>query len=113
MEQFLTPDEAATALRVNVRTIYKWLKEGRLSAGRAGGRWLITELNITEFLAAPRRSRSALDAGTSSAGISPSLPPVPGSGVDPGVSGPAGAAGAGASPGSNPLANRKQKRGRR
>lgn len=109
MEQFLTPDEAAAALRVNVRTIYKWLKEGRLSAGRAGGRWLITEQNIIEFLAAPRRSRLALDAGTSLAGTSPPLSPVPGLGADPGVSGPTGAVAAGAPPGGNPLANKKQK----
>lgn len=55
METLFTPEEVAANLRVNIRTVYKWIKEERLNARMAGGRYRITEQNIADFLAAPRR----------------------------------------------------------
>ena len=55
LETLFTPEEVAANLRVNIRTVYKWLREERLNARMAGGRWRITEQNIADFLAAPRR----------------------------------------------------------
>jgi excisionase family DNA binding protein len=59
MEQYLTPEETAALLRVSLASVYRWLRSGRLSAGRAGSRWLITQQNIDAFLAAPRRKSRA------------------------------------------------------
>jgi len=141
MPLFLKPEEIAEQLRVSLRSVYGWLERGELVASRAGNRWRVQPADLEAYLKRPRLvgghppsikhravpselvapapgtgisvARAALMASYLGPGSSPPLSPVPGSGVDRGVSGPAGAAGAGASPGSNPLANRKQKRGRR
>lgn len=141
MSTFLKPEEIAEQLRVSLRSVYGWLERGELPASRAGNRWRVKPADLDTYLKRPRlvggqppstkptavSSEPALpapgtapiapDAGASALqlepGGSPPLSPAPGSGVDRGISGPTGAAGAGAAPGGNPLANRKQKRGRR
>lgn len=76
LETLFTPEEVAANLRVNIRTVYKWLREERLNARMAGGRWRITEQNVADFLAAPRRKPRAVagsggvEAGPSSASSS-------------------------------------------
>ena len=37
----LTTDEASEALRCNRKTLYRWIREGRIPATRFGHRWLI------------------------------------------------------------------------
>lgn len=70
MEQYLTPEETAVLLRVSLASVYRWLRLGRLSAGRAGSRWLITEQNIADFLVAPRRKPRAA-AGSAGVEVGP------------------------------------------
>lgn len=141
MSTFLKPEEIAEQLRVSLRSVYGWLERGELVASRAGNRWRVKPADLDAYLKRPRMvgerppsiklkavssepaspapgtASIASDAGLSASQLEPggSLPlsPAPGLGVDRGVSGPTGAAGAGAALGGNPLANRKQKRGRR
>jgi len=40
-KEFLTPEEAATLLRVTRRTVYAWLKTGKLPALHIGSTWRI------------------------------------------------------------------------
>ncbi len=84
LETLFTPDEVAANLRVDIRTVYKWLREGRLNAGMAGGRWRITEQNVADFLAVPRRKPRAV-AGSDGVEVGPgsAIPSTPAS-----VSGP-------------------------
>jgi excisionase family DNA binding protein len=46
----LTPEEVATRLRVTRRTIYAWLKVGRLRGLRAGKGWRIRPADLEAFL---------------------------------------------------------------
>ncbi len=117
MEKFMTPDEAAEVMRVNVRFVYKLLVEGRLGAGRAGRRWLITETNIREFLAVGQRQsvQAGMDGVDAAGRAVPVRSGSPVSGQDGGVSSgstpSAGSPGPGS--GGSPLANKKNKRIRR
>lgn len=141
MPDYLKPEEIAAQLRVSLRSVYGWLERGELASSRPGNRWRVKPADLDAYLKRPRMvgdrppsiklkavsSEPAAPAsgtapiatgGGSSAsqlepGGSPPLSPAPVSGVDLGISALTEAAGSGASPGSNPLANRKQKRGRR
>ncbi|HHY99362.1 MAG TPA: helix-turn-helix domain-containing protein [Firmicutes bacterium] len=50
-ELILTPEEAARYLRVDLRTVYRILREGRLPAGRVGRQWRIRKEELDRFLA--------------------------------------------------------------
>jgi excisionase family DNA binding protein len=54
MEKLYTPDEVADALRVTRRSVYEWLKTGRLRGLRAGNRWRIREEDVHAFTRADR-----------------------------------------------------------
>ncbi len=43
MEKLLTVTEVAAYLRTTTTTIYRWLKQGRLSAVKIGKEWRISE----------------------------------------------------------------------
>lgn len=43
---YLTPAEAAKILRVDRRTIYEWLRSGKLKAVKFGGAWRIPRKSI-------------------------------------------------------------------
>lgn len=43
-------DEVADYFKVNERTVRRWIKSGKLEAMKWGGRWLITETDIKEFM---------------------------------------------------------------
>jgi len=46
-QQFLTPDEAAVILRVTTRTIYQWLRTGKIIGQQFGPRlWRIPASSI-------------------------------------------------------------------
>lgn len=47
---YLTPDEVAERCRVVRRTVYDWLREGRLQGRRAGRKWLISDVDVERFL---------------------------------------------------------------
>ena len=40
-DEFYTPQEAAKILKVSTRTVYEYLRSGRLKAVRVGRPWLI------------------------------------------------------------------------
>lgn len=43
-------DELAEALGITRRTLYNYLKNGRLKGVKIGGEWRITEENLVRFL---------------------------------------------------------------
>ena len=51
MERLLTPEEVADTLRVTRRTVYEWLRTGRLRGLKAGPFWRIRPEDLDRFLA--------------------------------------------------------------
>jgi excisionase family DNA binding protein len=49
MQKYYTPEEVAEELRVTRRSVYEWLKTGRLRGLRAGNRWRIRTEDLTAF----------------------------------------------------------------
>ena len=47
-----TITEIAVLLKVNRRTVWNYIKEGKLVAKKVGGKWLITEKNLKDFVGA-------------------------------------------------------------
>lgn len=45
-----TLQEAAEILKVNVRSIHRYKKDGRLEARRIGGQWRVTQDAIERFI---------------------------------------------------------------
>ena len=45
-----TLDEVAEILHTTRRTLYTYLKEGKLKAVKIGRKWIITEENLKEFI---------------------------------------------------------------
>lgn len=65
MDTYLKPEEVADILRVSPRSIYGWLKSGRLEAYRPCGRWLITPEQVDRFVkGAPPVSKPGPDVVT-------------------------------------------------
>lgn len=54
-ERLLTTNEAAGLLRCTRRALYNHMRAGRLRAYRPGGRWLIPQSAIDEFLTAKNK----------------------------------------------------------
>ncbi len=50
MERYLTPEEVADQVRVTRRTVYEWLRQGRLQGLRAGRWWRIRPADLEAFL---------------------------------------------------------------
>lgn len=50
MENFYTPQEVADKLKLNIRTVYKWIRENKLNAIKAGDLWRIPESELQRFL---------------------------------------------------------------
>ena len=42
--------EVATILDVTERTLYSYIKNGKLKAKKIGGKWMITEENLKKFI---------------------------------------------------------------
>jgi excisionase family DNA binding protein len=49
-ETYLTPEEVAARLRVSRRTVYEWLKLGRLRGLRAGKAWRIRPEDVEALM---------------------------------------------------------------
>ncbi len=49
-EEFYTADELAQKLRVNIMTIYRYIKAGKLDAYKIGKEFRIKEKEFTKFL---------------------------------------------------------------
>lgn len=49
-KKLLTPEEVAEYLRIPVRTLRYWLREGRLKGVKVGTQWRIPEEELERFL---------------------------------------------------------------
>jgi excisionase family DNA binding protein len=45
-----TPEEVADRLKVTRRSVYEWIKRGRLKGLRAGQYWRVSESDLLAFL---------------------------------------------------------------
>ncbi|HAG11755.1 MAG TPA: DNA-binding protein [Desulfotomaculum sp.] len=50
IEKLYSPEEAALVLGVNIRTITKWLREGKLTGSKLGKVWRIEEQALKDFI---------------------------------------------------------------
>ena len=110
MPEYMTIPEVAALIRSSERSVYEWLRVGKMGGVRAGSKWLVTREDVETFL---NLGRVAAPGAAGASGAAPALPAAgPPSGA-PG-SGPVVAAGPTASgPKPTPLQNRKNKsRGR-
>ena len=48
--EFYTPQEVAEKLRLNVNTVYEYIRMGKLRAARFGNRYRISETDIEQFI---------------------------------------------------------------
>jgi excisionase family DNA binding protein len=53
-EQLYTPREIADYLKVDVRTVYRWLREGEMNAIRFQREYRVAESDLKDFLEARR-----------------------------------------------------------
>jgi excisionase family DNA binding protein len=56
-EQLYTPQEVADYLKVDVRTVYRWLRDGELNALRFRREYRISETDLRDFLERHRTRR--------------------------------------------------------
>ena len=52
MPEIMTPEQVATYLQVNTKTIYRYIREGKLSVIRLGRRYRVSGANLSVFLRA-------------------------------------------------------------
>jgi len=50
MPEYVSPIEAAERLEVDRRSVYRWVREGRLRAAKVGGRWRIATEDLDRFV---------------------------------------------------------------
>lgn len=50
MNEVMTADEVAAYLHLNIRTVYRLARTGKIPARRVGGQWRFHRNAITEFL---------------------------------------------------------------
>ncbi|KAA5805957.1 MULTISPECIES: helix-turn-helix domain-containing protein [Thermoanaerobacterium] len=50
MDKFYTVQEVAEMFKVNIHTVYRWIKEGRLNAVKVGDLVRITESELNKFI---------------------------------------------------------------
>jgi excisionase family DNA binding protein len=72
----LSPSQAALLLGTSVRTVQRWIVQGRLPARRVGGRWRVADGAIDAFATTSPLGRAsgptkAIEAGSSDRGTSP------------------------------------------
>ena len=59
MEDYYTPQEVADKLKVNTRTLYRWIHEGKLKAVKVGELWRISETELSRILSGEDSSTDA------------------------------------------------------
>lgn len=50
MENYYTPQEVAEKLKVNIHTVYRWIREGKLKASKVVDLWRIPESELKRLL---------------------------------------------------------------
>lgn len=46
MSEYLTAEQVADAIGVTRRTVYDWLRTGKLKGKKIGGKWLIKRIDL-------------------------------------------------------------------
>lgn len=50
MEEHFTPQEVAKKLKIDMSTVYRWIREGRLKAVKIGHFWRVSESELQRLL---------------------------------------------------------------
>ncbi len=50
MSELLTPEEAAAKLKIKPRTLYGWLRAGKIKGVKIGDLWRIDEKDLQAFI---------------------------------------------------------------
>lgn len=45
-----TLNEVEELLKVSLRTLYRYIKDGRLKANKIGNKWIVTEQSLKDFI---------------------------------------------------------------
>ena len=61
MEKIYTPEEIAERLQVQERTVYGWLRSGKLRGSKLGRLWRVRESDFTAFMEAAMPKRASED----------------------------------------------------
>ena len=48
--KLLTPEEVAEILKIQRKTVYSYIKDGKIKAGKVGKEWRIREEDLKEYL---------------------------------------------------------------
>ncbi|NMA52849.1 MAG: helix-turn-helix domain-containing protein [Peptococcaceae bacterium] len=48
--EYFTPEEAAKKLKIARRTIYHWLRQGKIKGTKLGNMWRISETELNRIL---------------------------------------------------------------
>lgn len=59
MEVYYTPKEISEKLKLNISTVYKWIREGRLKAVKLGDVWRIPESELNRLLRGEKETGQA------------------------------------------------------
>src|SRR5687768_4250805 len=71
-ETFLTTEEVLEYLQVNLRTVYRLIKAGKIPAVRVGRQWRFRKRDIDTWLDSQRPRGGARSTATPAADIAPS-----------------------------------------
>ena len=75
-EVFLTTEEVLEYLKINLRTVYRLIKAGKIPAVRVGRQWRFRKSDIDAWLESQRPGAAAGDSPDQSAPTKPSRPRV-------------------------------------
>jgi len=50
MQEYYTPEEVSRKLKIDIRTLYRWIREEKISAVKIGHFWRISQSALDEFL---------------------------------------------------------------
>jgi len=56
LDEILTADETANYLKVDVKTVYRLVKQGKIPGRKVGGNWRFRKDVLDEWLAVARRT---------------------------------------------------------
>jgi excisionase family DNA binding protein len=71
--ELITIEEAAQYLRVCEKTLYRWLRDGRIRAYRAGRAWRFRRVDLDGWLLAQQNPVSGEGDDDAGAGVAPML----------------------------------------
>ena len=57
MEELFTPQEVAQKLKIDMSTVYRWIRECRLKAVKIGHFWRISESELNRLLKGDEQSQ--------------------------------------------------------